>query len=483
MERVGGIDMIDIPSLLIGKAMGGGGGGGGAVDPEADVRFFDPYDGSIVASYSAADFANLSALPANPTHEGMTSQGWNWTLADAKEQVAWAGFLDIGQQYVPTDGKTHVHVHMVDGALSPKMKLSIKGTATVNWGDNTADDSQTNTGSSYADKTFSHTYAAPGDYDVTIDGDDYKIIGSSYGSSLISGLNNSSNANANYNICITRIELGDNVTFGNYAFYTCRNLNYATLPNSIKFDGTNVFSETGIRLVSVPSGITSLPNSTFYFARALSAVSCPKSLVSFGSGFFQGSPIERTPYPKAVSKLSGNGCASCVGLKRIALPTGVSTISSSFLSGSGGFFEKVVVPSGVTDIGTSAFSCNYMLKTVELPNGLLTIGENAFNSCFALQEITFPSTLTTIGRQSFGSCYSLSYLEIPASVTSLGYSFCSGARLGKIKFLGSTPPTVASGAFNSLPTDCKILVPAGSLAAYTGTSNMPSSSSYTYEEY
>ena len=33
----------------------------------ADVTFYD-YDGTIVASYTAADFANLSAMPANPTY-------------------------------------------------------------------------------------------------------------------------------------------------------------------------------------------------------------------------------------------------------------------------------------------------------------------------------------------------------------------------------------------------------------------------------
>ena len=30
------------------------------------------------------DFAALTTLPENPTHEGLIAQGWNWNLADAK---------------------------------------------------------------------------------------------------------------------------------------------------------------------------------------------------------------------------------------------------------------------------------------------------------------------------------------------------------------------------------------------------------------
>ncbi|MBO7275414.1 MAG: hypothetical protein J6V15_03465, partial [Clostridia bacterium] len=59
---------------------------GGESQPVNDVNFRD-YDGTIVASYSAADFAELAALPENPTHDGLTAQGWNWALSDAKTYV------------------------------------------------------------------------------------------------------------------------------------------------------------------------------------------------------------------------------------------------------------------------------------------------------------------------------------------------------------------------------------------------------------
>lgn len=83
---------------------------GGTVEVQSkDVDFLD-YDGTIVYSYTATEFANLTALPANPTHDGLISQGWNWTLADAKAYVASYGFLDIGQLYEPA-GRFHLYIH------------------------------------------------------------------------------------------------------------------------------------------------------------------------------------------------------------------------------------------------------------------------------------------------------------------------------------------------------------------------------------
>jgi len=50
---------------------------------EKDVNFID-YDGTILYSYTAQEAQALEALPANPTHAGLTAQGWNWTLAQIK---------------------------------------------------------------------------------------------------------------------------------------------------------------------------------------------------------------------------------------------------------------------------------------------------------------------------------------------------------------------------------------------------------------
>ena len=82
---------------------------GGGIVEESDVNFYD-YDGTILYAYTKADFLALNEMPANPTHQGLTAQGWNWVLADAKSYVNKYGGLIIGQNYITDDGKTRLYV-------------------------------------------------------------------------------------------------------------------------------------------------------------------------------------------------------------------------------------------------------------------------------------------------------------------------------------------------------------------------------------
>ena len=121
---------------------------GGVSQPSNDVNFID-YDGTIVASYSAADFANLSAMPDNPTHTGLTAQGWNWTLANAKAQVLISGGLDIGQMYVTSDGKTRLYITLFDNVkMSPTLYFnqSVSNGVLIDWGDGSTAETVSGTG-------------------------------------------------------------------------------------------------------------------------------------------------------------------------------------------------------------------------------------------------------------------------------------------------------------------------------------------------
>ena len=103
--------------------------------PIPQARFLD-YDGTVVETYTAKEFATLTELPANPTHEGLTSQGWNWSLADAKTYVADNGVLDIGQMYVTSDGKTRLYISLPEGRTSPILQLYLNANSEldIDWG-------------------------------------------------------------------------------------------------------------------------------------------------------------------------------------------------------------------------------------------------------------------------------------------------------------------------------------------------------------
>lgn len=113
------------------------------------------------------------------------------------------------------------------------------------------------------------------------------------------------------------------------------------------------------------------------------------------------------------------------------------------------------------------------LKYVKLSAKLKTIPMNAFHSCSGLTEINFiPNGVETIEQNAFMNCESASSATIPSSVTAIGeraFKFCYD--LKDIYMKPTTPPTIMSSTFVSLPNDYIIHVPCDSETAYKTASD------------
>ena len=133
------------------------------------VRFID-YDGTILHEYSKTEFLALTAMPANPSHTGLTSQGWNWSLSDAKTHVEEWDYLDIGQMYITESRDTEIDVEFPEGTLrlSPYLSLAINGTVEIDWGDNSTLTTKTGTSLTTRITDINHTYSQPGNYTIKI---------------------------------------------------------------------------------------------------------------------------------------------------------------------------------------------------------------------------------------------------------------------------------------------------------------------------
>ena len=398
-----------------------------------NVRFID-YDGTILKTYSKEEFAALDILPANPVHEGLIAQGWNWTLENAKVYVAKYGKLDIGQMYITDDGATKLEILLVDNArLTVPLHFSqtVSEGVSVDWGDGSAAETVTGTGS----VDFSHTYAASGNYIIKLTPADNCTLSIGYPSIF-----NNSTIYA-YRNSLRSMMIGKNVTsIGAQAFYYCFSLASITIPDSV----------------------TSIGGSAFYYCFSLASITIPDSVTSIGGSTFAG----------------------CSSLASITIPDSVTSIGNQAFE-SCGSLASITIPDGVTSIGNSAFAGCVSLASITIPDSVTSIENSAFDGSRSLASITIPDSVTSIGNSAFGSCVSLASITIPDSVTSIGNQAFSGCfSLGVIRFKPNTPPAVANvNAWTNVPTDCKILVPAGTLAAYTSAANYPSSSSYTYEEY
>ena len=130
----------------------------------SDITFYD-YDGTVVEAWTLAELAAKTALPDYPTHEGLTCQGWNWTLAELKSENA---KMNVGAMYITDDGKTRIHIHLEEGRTSPLLGVCPNGTVTVDWGDGTTPDTLTGTSIGTVKWTPTHNYALAGDYVIKL---------------------------------------------------------------------------------------------------------------------------------------------------------------------------------------------------------------------------------------------------------------------------------------------------------------------------
>ena len=61
----------------------------------------------------------------------------------------------------------------------------------------------------------------------------------------------------------------------------------------------------------------------------------------------------------------------------------------------------VVIPEGVTEIGSWAFSGCSSLTSVTIPKGVTIIGDCAFSNCSGLTSVTIPDSVVNIGERAF----------------------------------------------------------------------------------
>lgn len=128
---------------------------------------------------------------------------------------------------------------------------------------------------------------------------------------------------------------------------------------------------------------------------------------------------------------------------------------------------SIDIPAGTTTIGNYALSGCNRLTSVTIPNSVTTIGNNAFLFCSGLTSITIPESVTSIGSSAFQNCNGLTAIIIPDSVTTInGKAFHSCTGLTSITCLATTPPTLGTNVFQSVPATCPIYVPAASVNAY-----------------
>ena len=350
-------------------------GGGTTPGAPGDITFYD-YDGTIVTSWTLAELATKTALPDYPSHEGLTCQGWNWSLADLKTTNR---KMNVGAMYITDDGKTRIYIRLEEGRTSPMLGVCPNGTVTVDWGDGTTPDTLTGTDTTVVKWTPNHAYAAPGEYVIklTVDGTMgfYGTATSNQYSAILRYSSASDNRNYVYRNSIEKIELGSSVTsIASNAFYNCYSL----------------------ASITIPDGVTSIESNAFRHCYSLTSITIPDSVTSIANIAF----------------------SACYSLPSITIPDSVTSIADNAFSTCYSLLS-ITIPNSVTSIANNAFGYCYSLASITIPNGVTKIESVAFSNCYSVAFYDFSnhtSVPTLSNTNAFGSIAADCQIRVPAAL-------------------------------------------------------------------
>ncbi len=305
---------------------------------------------------------------------------------------------------------------------------------------------------------------------------------------------------------VTTYTIGEGVTsIGECAFYHCQNMTSVTIPSTVTSIGKDAFSYCwGLTTLTIPEGVTNIGPSAFYACGNLTNVNIPSSVTEIGGWAFYGcSVLTKVIVPDIAAWCNISFSSSYANplmyahhlysdanteYTDVVIPEGVSKIGSYAFSGDAGL-TSITIPSNVTSIGKDAFSYCWGLTTLTIPEGVTSIGSCAFWGCTGLTSINIPVGVTTISKELFHGCTSLSRVTIPEGVTSIGEDAFSNCNLSSIIIPSSvteiggwafykcpltsvacyrpTPISANSNNFTCYDT-ATLYVPSGSVEAYQG---------------
>lgn len=339
-------------------------GGGTAPGAPGDITFYD-YDGTIITSWTLEELATKTALPDYPSHEGLTCQGWNWSLADLKTTNR---KMNVGAMYITDDGKTRIYIRLEEGRTSPMLGVCPNGTVTVDWGDGTTPDTLTGTDTTVVKWTPNHAYAAPGEY-------------------------------------VIKLTVDGTISFEN-SQTLCQILKYSSGTD----DRDNVYRNS-IQKIEIGSGVQSIGKSSFSGCGAMTAIVIPSTVSAISSYAFQNcSALNAVVFSNSLLTVGDYVFRNCFSVKHIALSGALQSVGVSVCEHCESL-QEFLMPESLTTIGNYMLRQCYVLRHVSFPSATSIARPGMLNYDYSLTHIKIPSNMALIASYSFAYCHGMAVYD------------------------------------------------------------------------
>ena len=313
---------------------------------------------------------------------------------------------------------------------------------------------------------------------------------------------------------LTSVTIPNSVTsIGSYAFSGCSGLTSVTIPNSLTSIGSYAFYGcSGLTSVTIGNGVTGIDSYAFFGCSGLTSVTIPENVTSIGSWAFYGcnslaqvefasieglcnmrfgnylanplyyahhlyiggNEVTNLVIPEGVTSIGSYAFWDCSGLTSVTIPESVASIGSYAFRGCSGLAQvEFASIEGLCNMRFGNYSANPLsithhfsvggneVKDLAIPNSVTSIGSFVFYGCSGLASVTIPNSVTSIGKAAFIGCSGLPSITIPENVIDIGKQAFYGCNAYVYCF-----PTIPPGTTSPFETSTIIIVPDESLEAY-----------------
>ena len=162
-----------------------------------------------------------------------------------------------------------------------------------------------------------------------------------------------------------------------------------------------------IRVVSVGEGITSIGNKAFFNCKSLKYATLPNTIVSIGNDAFYNCLLMKTvTIGNSVKSIGDGAFERCESLQMVRLPSTLSSLGKrSFYRCAS--LQVISIPSSVVKIGDMAFTYCSALVSAEVMASIPTLPYWMFYGCERLSSLTLSKTITSIGESALYRCDAL----------------------------------------------------------------------------